>query len=160
MQPQKGRLMAGIVVFIGVVAIGVVIYTGIHFVMSLPSGSDVADFTKNFFEDAPTVGDVIKGTMIPDGGTKTDPPAGTPTTLPTTNSVDRATTSMPKSDWLTPGQRKVLATLGIDESDLPATLTPELEACLVTKIGEERFAAVKGGATPTIAEGLKAMGCL
>jgi len=153
MQIKPGPI-AGIIVFVGVAAIVLVIYFGVQLYRSIPSASEVTGFVSEVAEGLPTVPEAIEGvdTMLPFAGEETAS-EGVPTTLPGTEAA-------PAADWLTPPQRALLATFGIDESALPATLSPELEACFVDAIGRERVDAIKAGETPTFVEGAKAVGCL
>jgi hypothetical protein len=135
---------------IGIVA---VVYTFVQLYTSMPSKAEVMDFATGAMDSLPEAADVITGSLIPDAATPSDTSSEIPTTLPTTEASAPA-------DWLTPGQRETLAALGIDEADLPATLTPALEACLVDKLGADRVAEVKAGDTPTVIEGVRAATCL
>jgi hypothetical protein len=106
--------------------------------------------------------------FIPDEGEVTpgvETASGTPTLLPgvATDRVDQATSSggtTTSNDWLTPGQRQLLATFGIDVASLPQELTPVLRACLVEAWGEVRFSLIISGETPTVFEGARAVSCL
>lgn len=153
MEPSRKKLIAGVIVFIGVIGIAAVVYTFAQLYTSMPSRGEVMDFATGAMDSLPEAADVITGSLVPDAGTSGDVSSETPTTLPTTEAPTPA-------DWLTPGQRQTLAALGIDEADLPATLTPALEACLVDKLGADRVAEVKAGETPTVIEGMKAATCL
>ncbi len=153
MEPSRKKLIAGVIVFIGVIGIVAVVYTFVQLYTSMPSKAEVMDFATEAMDSLPEAADVITGSLVPDAATPSDTSSETPTTLPTTETPASA-------DWLTPEQREILATLGIDEADLPAVLTPELEACLVDKIGADRVAAVKAGDTPTVIEGVRAATCL
>lgn len=56
---------------------------------------------------------------------------------------------------LSDGQLKMLASFGID----PNSITPAMIACGEAKLGAERTAEIKGGATPSISEGISLMAC-
>lgn len=56
---------------------------------------------------------------------------------------------------LSEGQLKMLASFGID----PNSITPAMIACGEAKLGAERTAEIKGGATPSISEGISLMAC-
>lgn len=43
---------------------------------------------------------------------------------------------------------------------VPTTITPELETCLRTAVGEDRARAIQAGASPTPTELIQAMNCL
>jgi len=58
---------------------------------------------------------------------------------------------------LTPGQRQLLETLGVDTENL--TITPEMVACAEAKVGAARVAEIQNGATPTFMEGASLMAC-
>lgn len=61
------------------------------------------------------------------------------------------------ADQLTPGQRKVLETLGIDTTSV--TVTPEMMACAEAGVGSARYKEIVAGATPSIGEGLTLLAC-
>ncbi|MFM2424090.1 MAG: hypothetical protein RLZZ70_479 [Candidatus Parcubacteria bacterium] len=90
--------------------------------------------------------------------------SGTPTRLPTDTASDTAVgNTAPVDDsasWLTPGQRQMLETFGIDVATLPQELSPALAACLTGAWGEARFAEITSGDTPTFFEGTRAVSCL
>ncbi len=155
---MKKAPVAGVLVFVGVAALVLVVYFGIQLFRSIPSASEVTGFARDIADGMPTVPEAVSnmGDMVPFGGADTPPAEGTPTTLPGTEDTPAANSE----DWLTPGQRSMLATFGIDESELPQTLTPELETCFSEAIGQERVDAIKAGDSPTFIEGAKAVGCL
>lgn len=77
--------------------------------------------------------------------------------------ADASGTSGASSDehpLLSGSQEKALETFGIDPASVPSEITPEQEACFVSILGEARVAEIKAGATPTMAEYLKAKGCI
>lgn len=139
----------------GIVGLGAVAYNFIRLYSSMPSREDVMNFASDTLDNLPTADEAVSGSLVPDGGQVSAGADGQVTTLPS-----EQTTAPTSADWLTPAQRQVLRTLGIDESALPTTLTPELEACFVGKIGTDRVEAIKGGDTPSLIEGMKAMACL
>lgn len=57
-------------------------------------------------------------------------------------------------------QESLLESAGIDVGSLPTSISPELEACFVEKLGSERVEEIKGGDVPGPLELLKAKGCL
>ena len=61
---------------------------------------------------------------------------------------------------LSPAQKLFLEKAGIDPASLPTTISPELENCLVSAVGEERANQIKAGDVPTITDLLKAKTCL
>ncbi len=151
---MKKKYLAGGVVFFGIIMLAVVWWLISSAWQALPSKQDVVNFASDKMEEAPTVGEILEGSLIPDSDPT--PESGdtlVPTTLPTGG--DGATPS-----WLTPKQQKILATLGIDVSELPTQMTPALEACLVGAIGQDRFDAVMDGESPTLKDGIGAMKCL
>ncbi len=154
MQTQNKKWLAGILVFIGIIAIGTVIANFVRLYTSMPSKAEVLDVAGGLLQETPTVKQVIEGSLVPQNQTSNDIPQVSPDT------PERVSEEVVEADWLTPGQRQMLATLGVDESALPKTLTPELEACFIGKIGQERFDAIKAGDTPTLIEGMKAVTCL
>lgn len=156
MESSHKKLIAGGIVFVGVIAIGVVIYNFVQLYTSMPSRAEVMNFANDAVDALPEGIEGVTGSLVPDQGDSVNVPGNT--TLPGDGPTD--TEVVPADDWLTPGQRAMLSTLGIDEADLPATLTPALEACFVEKLGRERVDAVKSGETPTVVEGIKAATCL
>lgn len=65
-----------------------------------------------------------------------------------------------KNPLLSPEQEKMLESVGIDPANLPTEVTPELENCLVDKVGAQRANEIANGADPTPVEILKASACL
>ncbi|MBD3207830.1 MAG: hypothetical protein GF370_00020 [Candidatus Nealsonbacteria bacterium] len=57
-------------------------------------------------------------------------------------------------------QEAMLETLGIDVEDLPSEITPEMEACFIEKLGEQRVNEIIEGATPTPLDFFRAKSCL
>jgi hypothetical protein len=157
MESSRKKLIAGGLIFVGIIGLGAVVYNFIQLYTSMPSRSEVMDFAAEARNSFPDAVDTITGSLVPDAGTASDETAAADSPAADT-STPVADTS--ETDWLTPGQRQMLATLGIDEADLPATLTPELEACFVAKLGADRVEAIKSGETPTVVEGMKAATCL
>ncbi len=164
MQTQNKKWFVGALLFIGIIVIAIVIANFVRLYTNMPSKAEVLDVANGLLQEAPVVREVIEGSLVPQTQTQTkdmtsdshsevlsDTPETTPEPTPETSGA---------VDWLTPGQRQMLRTLGVDESSLPAVLTPELEACFVSKIGQERVDAIKGGDTPTLIEGMRAVSCL
>ncbi len=150
MPSKKHSLLAGIIVFLGVGAVALVAYSAIRVYTAMPSRADVINFAGEVTDSATKTGTEVVGSLVPDAGVVVE-----------TNDSDVSATAAPiKHDWLSPEQRRTLSKLGIDESKLPAELTPELEACFVTALGETRVAAIKAGDSPTVVEGMKAVTCL
>jgi len=65
-----------------------------------------------------------------------------------------------KHPLLTEDQEQSLEKIGIDPAKLPQELTPELEACLVEKLGQERADAIIGGEDPGVLDFFKVKSCL
>jgi len=61
---------------------------------------------------------------------------------------------------LNDSQESMLRSAGINPANLPQEITPELEACVVDKIGEARIKEIVAGATPSASEFLQAQACL
>ncbi len=80
-------------------------------------------------------------------------------TEPTTTSTV-VTDVNDKHPALTSGQEDALELIGVDPSVLPNEITAEQEACFATKLGAERVAAIKAGATPEVLEIFKAKECM
>jgi hypothetical protein len=155
MEPSRKKIIAGTIVFLGVIGVVAVIYNFVQLYSTMPSRSEVMDFATGAVDALPDTADPITGSLVPDSGETSA--SGGDTILPTSETVAPTENAQ---DWLTPGQRAMLSTLGIDEADLPPTLTPELEACFVEKLGRERVDVIKSGETPTVIEGIKATTCL
>lgn len=65
-----------------------------------------------------------------------------------------------KNPLLSAEQEKTLESWGVDVTILPKEISPEMQACLVEKIGEERIAIIIAGDKPSALELIKAKGCL
>ncbi len=61
---------------------------------------------------------------------------------------------------LSTDQEQTLSELGVDVANIPTTISPEMETCLVNAVGEERAMEIVNGSTPTAIEIVKASGCL
>lgn len=57
-------------------------------------------------------------------------------------------------------QQKTLEKYGVDVSQLPSSINPEMEACFVEKLGKERTQEIVGGDSPTATEFFKSRSCL
>ncbi|MBD3208369.1 MAG: hypothetical protein GF370_02870 [Candidatus Nealsonbacteria bacterium] len=57
-------------------------------------------------------------------------------------------------------QEAMLETFGIDVDGLPSEITPEMEACFIEKLGEQRVNEIVEGATPTPLDFFRAKSCL
>lgn len=62
--------------------------------------------------------------------------------------------SLPISD----AQQKALESAGVDPSKI--NITPEMEACFIDKLGEQKVEEIKNGAVPGPLDMLKASSCL
>lgn len=65
-----------------------------------------------------------------------------------------------KHPLLNEEQEKVLEEYGVDVSRLPSEISPEMEACFVEKLGQERADQIVAGDSPTAMEIIKARSCL
>lgn len=65
-----------------------------------------------------------------------------------------------KNNLLNEAQEKTLEDLGVDVSKLPSEISPEMQACFVEKLGQERSDAIVKGDSPTAMEVFKARICL
>lgn len=65
-----------------------------------------------------------------------------------------------KNPLLNEDQEARLESIGIDPSDLPSEITPEMQKCFVEKLGEQRATEIIQGAAPTTMDFLKANDCL
>jgi hypothetical protein len=57
-------------------------------------------------------------------------------------------------------QEKALEKYGVNVSRLPSTISPEMEACFVEKLGKERTGEIVAGDSPTAMEVFKTRSCL
>lgn len=57
-------------------------------------------------------------------------------------------------------QERALEAVGIDPAKIPATMTPEQEACFTEKLGAARVAEIRAGASPSATDLLKARSCV
>jgi hypothetical protein len=83
-----------------------------------------------------------------------------PTEEATSTSSSTPTISKPVTideEKLSPGQAKLLKTLGIDTENL--VVTPAMQKCAVDALGQTRFDEIIQGATPSISEGLNLVVC-
>lgn len=71
-----------------------------------------------------------------------------------------SSSSTDKNPLLTPTQEKTLETFGVDPSKLPTSITPEMEACFVAKLGSSRVNEIKAGSSPTAADFFAARSCI
>ena len=101
-------------------------------------------------------GDSTQSVRVVPMGTDITP--GVVSTEPTTSTAVTDTTD--KHPALTSGQEDALELIGVDPSVLPNEITAEQEACFTTKLGAERVAAIKAGATPEVLEIFKAKECM
>jgi hypothetical protein len=60
---------------------------------------------------------------------------------------------------LSPDQEKTLRSYGINPVSLPSTITPEMQACFVSKLGSTRVAEIKNGSAPTASDYFAAKSC-
>lgn len=58
---------------------------------------------------------------------------------------------------LTPGQRSMIESMGIDPDSI--TITPAMIACAEAKLGAARIEEIKNGATPSFTEGATLIAC-
>ena len=65
-----------------------------------------------------------------------------------------------KNPALSPTQESALENIGIDPASIPSTITPDQEACFITKLGSARVAEIKAGDTPSAAEFFTARSCI
>ncbi len=70
-----------------------------------------------------------------------------------------ATQSTDKHPALSPTQESALESVGLDPAKLPQTMTPEMEDCFTTILGEARVTQIKEGDSPTATEVFKTRSC-
>jgi hypothetical protein len=153
MPSKKHSLLAGIILFVGVGAVVLLIVNMMRLYFAMPTKTEMLRFAGQATDVVTESGVEVIGSLVPDSG-------DTSATAEPSGQANAAAGATIKQDWLSPEQRRTLSKLGIDESKLPATLTPELEACFVEAIGEVRVEAIKLGDSPTVVEGMKAAACL
>jgi hypothetical protein len=78
----------------------------------------------------------------------------------TTTQESNSSSAVDKNPLLSPSQEKTLETFGVDPSKLPTSITPEMEACFVAKLGSTRVNEIKAGSSPTTADFFTARSCL
>ena len=61
---------------------------------------------------------------------------------------------------LNESQESTLKNLGVDVSQLPSSISPEMEICFKEKFGEERVNEIINGDSPSVIELIKAKSCL
>jgi hypothetical protein len=72
-------------------------------------------------------------------------------------STQTGTTESTGGYTLTPAQAQMLSSFGIDPKTI--TVTQSMIACAREKLGQERFAEITAGATPTFLEGAALFAC-
>lgn len=82
------------------------------------------------------------------------------TSTTTVSSDSNTQTNVDQNSLLSEEQEKTLESWGVDVALLPTEITPEMQTCLVEKIGEERIGAIMSGDKPSALELFKAKGCL
>lgn len=70
------------------------------------------------------------------------------------------TQTQDKNSLLNSSQEKTLESIGVNPSKLPNEITPEMQACFETKLGENRAEEIAEGDEPTIVDFLKAQSCI
>lgn len=65
-----------------------------------------------------------------------------------------------KHPILNADQEATLEKFGVDVSLLPTSVSPEMEACFVDKLGQSRVDEIIGGATPNAIDIFRAKSCL
>ncbi|MDP2692604.1 MAG: hypothetical protein Q8O88_03110 [bacterium] len=69
-------------------------------------------------------------------------------------------TTQTTNPLISPEQAKILKSIGVNPDTLPTEMTPELEKCLIGKVGAVRADEIVKGAEPTPLDFLKASSCL
>jgi len=62
--------------------------------------------------------------------------------------------------YLTTQQETLLKSVGIDPKNIPTEITPALQKCATSILGEKRANEIVSGSTPTITELLKLKSCI
>ena len=65
-----------------------------------------------------------------------------------------------KNPLLNSDQEKMLESIGVNPETLPSELTPEMEKCLIEKVGAQRADEIVKGDKPTAIDLFKAGACL
>jgi len=74
----------------------------------------------------------------------------------TTNDVNE---TEDKNPALSAEQEAQLESSGINPATVPSEITPEMKACFIEKLGQERVEEIESGASPTPLEFIKAESC-
>lgn len=74
--------------------------------------------------------------------------------------TEQSGTPTDKHPLLTAEQEKTLETYGVDVSQLPTSISAEMEKCFIDELGQERADEIVGGASPSAIEIFKARSCL
>ena len=61
---------------------------------------------------------------------------------------------------LSDDQKALLTKFGVDEDNLPTSISQEQQDCAINAIGTERLNEILSGSTPTFSELLKAKSCM
>lgn len=77
----------------------------------------------------------------------------------TTGETSTTPTTQDKHPALSAEQESALETIGINPANVPSSITPEMEACFITKLGTTRVAEIKAGATPSASEVFTTRSC-
>lgn len=62
--------------------------------------------------------------------------------------------------FLSEAQRAGLQAVGVDTATIPQTMTPEIEACFVAALGQQRVDSIVAGAAPNFKEFITAQHCI
>jgi len=62
--------------------------------------------------------------------------------------------------YLTTQQESILKSVGVNPKDIPTQITPALQECAISILGEKRANEIVSGNIPTISELLKLKNCL
>lgn len=81
------------------------------------------------------------------------------TSTPVMTQQEGQTNETDKHPALSEDQEQALESIGIDPEALPTTITPEMEKCFTSTLGQARVAEIKEGSTPTPVEVLKTKEC-
>lgn len=83
-----------------------------------------------------------------------------PSAVTSTEVITNSNTAKTKNPLLTPAQEQALTQAGIDPAKLPTTITPKMEECFVTILGQRRVDEINSGSAPTFGDFFAARTCL
>lgn len=80
--------------------------------------------------------------------------------LDTSTPITQREDNSDKHPILNAQQEATLESFGVDVSSLPTSVSPDMQACFVAKLGQQRVDQIIAGATPNAIDLFKAKDCL